>query len=366
MISSRQSAVFSVGSDSSSVYSDDEHKSDSDPVDVRTLNESDSKTNIQCTRRESAKTCGESSTVSLPRHITILPSGNKLSSSRDESSSHTTAYRFETSKEAEERRRRIAAQARPEQPNWRDTTLNEPRTYMQQVLAEHDAATAKDHIDECWSEHKDDEGPIARHLMPSHRHLRVVSADDVSPRHTRIVPTSKTPLASSNSGWKIEELDRDSGPEECILQRNMRSPEATRVRSTPITPRPRAKPLPNTPPALRLDEHNSFAPDPDKHQPIALSALARGNREPGEAFSRESSGQWLGGPVCRSLLAARRRGRADWQKSGLFSSTGQQYGLGDCDEGYLAGRYVTLISDDVTLEKKDRKRDAWKRVLCFS
>jgi len=237
---------------------------------------------------------------------------------------------------------------------------------MQQVLAEHDAATAKDHTDECQSEYKDDEEPIARHAMPSHRHLRVVSADDVPPRHTRTVPISKTPLASFNSGWTIGELDRDTGPEECILQGSMRSPEATRVRSTPITPRPRAKSLPNTPPALRLDEHNSFAPDPDKHQPAALSALAGGNKEPGEAFFRESSGQWLGGPARRSLLAARRRGRADWQKSGLFSSTGQQYGLGDRDEGYLAGKYVTFIRDDISPEKGNRKRDAWRRVSCFS
>jgi len=363
---SRQSAVFSVGSDSSSVYSDDEHKSDSNSVDVQTLNESDSKTNVQCTRRESAEICEESSTVSLPRHITTLPPGNERSPSRDESSSLTAAYRFETSEEAEGRRQRIAAQARPEQPNWRETTLNEPRTYMQQVLAEHDAAAAKDHIDECRSKDKDDEEPIARHAMPSHRHLRVVSADDVPPRHGRIVPILKTPLASSNSGCTTGELDRDTGPEEYIAQGNMRSPKATRVRSTPITPRPRAKSLPNTPPALRLDEDNSFAPDPDKHQSAALSALAGGNREPGEAFSRESSGQWLGGPARRSLLAARRRGRADWQKSGLFSSTGQQYGLGDRDEGYLAAKYVTLMSNNVTLEKKDRKRDAWKRVLCFS
>ena len=366
MNASRQSAVFSVGSYSSSVYSDDEHKSDSNPVDVRTLNESDSKTNIQCARRESAKTSEGSSTVSPPRHITTLLSGNEQSFSRDESSSLTAVYRFETSEEAEERRRRIAAQARQEQPNWRNTTLNEPTTYMQQVLAEHDAATAKDHIDECRSEDKDEEEPIARHTMPSHRHLRVVSADDVPPRQMCIVPTSKTPLASSDSGGTIGRLDCDAGPEECTLQGNMRSPEVTRVRSTPISPRPRAKSLPNTPPALRLDEHNPFAPEADDHQSAALSALAGGNREPGETFSRESSGQWLGGPARRSLLAARRRGRADWQKSGLFSSTGQQYGLGNCDEGYLAGKYVTIIKDDVTLEKKDRKRDAWRRVSCFS
>jgi len=363
---SRQSAVFSVGSDSSSVYSDDEHKSDSNPVDVRTLNESDSRTNVQCTRRESAKSCEESSTVSLSRHITALPSGNERSSSRDESSSHTAAYRFETLEEAQERRSRIAAQARPEQPHWRDTGLNETRTYMQQVLAEHDAAIAKDHIGGCRLEDNDNEELIARHAMPPRRHLRMVSADNVPPRRTRIMPISKTSLASSNSGGTIGGLGCDTGPEECILQGDLRSPEATRVRSTLITPRPRAKSLPNTPPALRLDEHNSFAPGPDKHQSAALSALAGANREPGEAFSRESSGQWLGGPARRSLLAARRRGRADWQKSGLFSSTGQQYGLGDRDEGYSAGKYVTIVRDDVSPEKGNRKRDAWRRVWCFS
>jgi len=333
---------------------------------MRTLNESDSKTNIQCTLRESAKTCEESSTVLLARDITILNSDNERSSDRDESSSRTAAYRFETSEEAEERRRRIAAQARPEQPNWRDTTLDEPRTYMQQVLAEHDAATAKDHIDECGPEDKDDEEPIARHAMPSHRHLRVVSADDVPPRHTRIVLMSKTPLASSNSGGTMGRLDRDTGPEECIRQGDMRNPEATRVCSTPITARPRAKSLPNTPPALRLNEHNSFAPDPDKPQSAPLLTLAEGNREPGKAFSRELSGQWLGGPARRSLLAARRRGWADWQKSGLFSSTGQQYGLGDRDEGCLAVKYVTFIRDDTSPEKENGKRDAWRRVSCFS
>jgi hypothetical protein len=64
------------------------------------------------------------------------------------------------------------------------------------------------------------------------------------------------------------------------------------------------------------------------------------------------------------LLIARRRGRADWQKNGLISSTGQQYGLGDREEGYVAGKYVTTIGNDVSPEV-NRKRDAWKRVSCF-
>jgi hypothetical protein len=49
----------------------------------------------------------------------------------------------------------------------------------------------------------------------------------------------------------------------------------------------------------------------------------------------------------------------------LLSSTGQMYGLGDREEGYVAGRYVTVIEEDTQPEKEKRRRDAWKRVSCF-
>lgn len=64
---------------------------------------------------------------------------------------------------------------------------------MQQVLAEHDAATAKEHTGGYRSDDKANEEPIARHAMPSGRRLRVISTDDIPPQHTRIAPISKTP-----------------------------------------------------------------------------------------------------------------------------------------------------------------------------
>jgi hypothetical protein len=41
------------------------------------------------------------------------------------------------------------------------------------------------------------------------------------------------------------------------------------------------------------------------------------------------------------------------------------YGLGDLEEGYVAGRYVTVTKEDAQPKKEKRKRDAWRRVSCF-
>jgi hypothetical protein len=41
------------------------------------------------------------------------------------------------------------------------------------------------------------------------------------------------------------------------------------------------------------------------------------------------------------------------------------YGLGDLEEGYVVGRYVTVTKEDAQPKKEKRKRDAWRRVSCF-
>jgi hypothetical protein len=360
MESTRRSATFAVGSDSSSVYSDDEYKADIEFMGRQIHGDPHSKPNISDTLCENLRHCEQASPVSLAIDITTSVLHAEPESGRDASNTHTVAYRFEKLAEAEERRRRSTAKARPEQPNWRDTTLEKPRTHMQEVLAEYDAASAQEHYDGYWSEEKDTEEPIVRRVVPSRRHLRVVSADDMPSRHTRTTVMSTISLASTDSG----ELARGTGAYQHILQKDMHGPHDTLRSFTPVTSRPRAMSLPNTPSELLLDSYNSPVPVREIHQSAALLDLAGVDRELDRAFSRESSGQWLKKPARQSLLIARRRGRADWQKNGLISSTGQQYGLGDRKEGYVAGKYVTTIGNDVSPEV-NRKRDAWKRVSCF-
>ncbi|CAN9411126.1 unnamed protein product [Alternaria alternata] len=133
----------------------------------------------------------------------------------------------------------------------------------------------------------------------------------------------------------------------------------------PVTPRPRAFELSDTPSELQLNNSSSLASDGSAHESTALSGLDEANGESEKLLSSGASDQRIQRSIRRSSLAARRQGRADWRNRALLSSTGQMYGLGDREEGYVAGRYVTVIEEDAQPEKEKRKRDAWKRVSCF-
>lgn len=163
----------------------------------------------------------------------------------------------------------------------------------------------------------------------------------------------------------MEKFVHETDEDRYMLQEYNHSLETTENAFLPVTPRPRALKLSNIPSELRLYRSSSPSSDRSVHQAAALSILNRTNRKPDRRLPREYSGQWLGKTARCSWLAARRQGWIDSQKSSSFSSSGWQYGIGNREEGYIIGDYLTLIRDDAQPGKEKRKRDIWKCVSCF-
>jgi hypothetical protein len=363
--SSRQSATLSIGSFSSCTYSEDEFKFDINLMDTQTHHVSHSQPNIRGLRRESAQNFERTSTVSFSRSLITPDLKEDLGYNRDTPSSYTAARRFETQEGAEERRRGSAAEARVAQDNIRrDTSLDESPTYMQRVLAEHDAANARENSDQYHFEDEDVEEPSNQLTVPTSGHIRVISFKAVPSQHMRGTLWSTTSLASTDSEELTEESAHKTDECRCILQEGMQGSDGVEDSFQPVTPRPRALSLLDIPSELRLDRSSTPAPNRSINQSATLSALD-GVSGKSDSLPRGSSGQWLGATARHSPLAARRQGRVDWQKTGCFSSSGRQYGLGNHEEGYLASDYVTFIRDDARPGKEKRKRDAWKRMTCF-
>ncbi|CAN9365641.1 unnamed protein product [Alternaria alternata] len=362
--SSRQIATFYTGSNSSSLYSEDEGRSDSNLLDTQSHHRSSLEPNIGGLPCDDVRDFDGTSASSSTREVTDsgLHDGQRFD--RDASGNYTPACRLETQK-ARENRCQSATEAIPLQHNiWRDTTLDESRTYLQRILAEHDANSEGS---SSYEYRKQDEvkGELsARHLAPAGRNMRAINSKAASLRHRRGTLLSTTSLASTDSG-ELAEIDYQTDGYCNMLQDSTRSLETTEDIFQPVTPRPRALTLSDTPSELQLHSSSSLASDGSARQSAALSDLDGANGESDKLLSPESSGQWIERSTRRSSLAARRQGRAYSRNRALLSSTGQMYGLGDREEGYVAGRYVTVIEEDAQPEKEKRKRDAWKRVSCF-
>ncbi|KAB2105017.1 hypothetical protein AG0111_0g7131 [Alternaria gaisen] len=191
-----------------------------------------------------------------------------------------------------------------------------------------------------------------------------INSNAGSLRHRREALLSTTSLISTDSGEQTEVPYQTDGYRN-MLQDGTHTLETAEDIFPPATPRPRALTLSDTPSELQLHSSSSLASDGSARQSAALSGLDGANGESDKLLSPESSGQWTERSTRGSSLAARRQGRADWRNRALLSSTRQKYGLGDREEGYVAGRYVTVIEEDALPEKEKRRRDAWKRVSCF-
>lgn len=78
---------------------------------------------------------------------------------------------------------------------------------------------------------------------------------------------------------------------------------------------------------------------------VPTSASSRSSADKG--FQRELRPEVHHQTASDSVDTPRRCGKADWRpdlSSALFSASGQQYGLGDHQRGYLFGTFVTHLS----------------------
>jgi hypothetical protein len=367
--SSRKSVTFSISSDSSSVYSEDEYVSEANIIGTLLHHRSQLEPNIGGVYRENAQ---------VFTGISDLPPGRKMStpdldedrgSTQAASSSHTATYRFETREEAEERRRRSAAEARQEAHDSRRKTISEePATYMQRILAEHDAASASD-LPALYRCGKQEEAAVADTggSFPTHSFLvrspRRGASTGFVPPGNRDTLYSNTSFASTDAGELAQEYIRDTASLRNNLRESMQR-ESIQEGVEPLTPQARATSLSLSPSSLDLAQSSSLGPNQALNRDAALQALDGTAADEGE-IQPCGSDQWLGAER-QTSPAARRQGRPDWQKGTLFSSTGRQYGLGDHNKGYVSGEYITVIEEVPVLGKAKQTRSGLRRLFCMA
>ena len=194
--------------------------------------------------------------------------------------------------------------------------------------------------------------------------MRPITSNAGSLRQRRETLLSTTSLILTDSGVQTED-SYQTDEYRNMLQDGTHTLETGEVISQPVTPRPRVLTLSDTPSELQLHSSSSLASDGSAHQSTALSGLDGADGKSDKLLSTGPSDQRIQRSTRRSSLATRRQGRIDWRDCTLLSSTGRMYGLGDRDEGYAAGRYVTVTKEDAQPKKEKRRRDTWMRVSCF-
>jgi hypothetical protein len=363
--SSRQIATFYIGSDSSSLYSEDDGRSDSNLLGTQSHHLSSLEPNIGGLPCDDAQDFDGTSALSFTRGLTISGLDDGQGLNLEASGNYTPACRLETQQEARARRFQSVTEATPMQHNiWRDTTLDESRTYLQRLLAEHDATNEGSSSDEYRKQDQVNGELSARHVAPADHNMCPINSNAGSLRHRRETLLSTTSLVSTDSGEQTEVSYQTDGYRN-MLQDVTYTLETAEDILQPVTPKPRAFELSDTPSELQLNSSSSLASDGSAHQSAAISVLDGANGESDKLLSTGSSDQRIQRSTRHSSLAARRQGRTDWRDCALLSSTGRMYGLGDHDEGYVAGRYVTVTKEDAQPRKEKRRRHAWMRVSCF-
>jgi hypothetical protein len=361
-VSSRKSATFSLDSNSSSVYSEDEFKSDANTTGTLVHHRSQLQPNLGGVHRENAQVFASLSCLPLTPDMATPDVEEHHGSILAVTSGHTAQYRFETHNEAEERRRRSAVEARqkPHEP-WGDTILEEPTMYMQRMLAEHDDASASDFpaLYRCEKQVRavsaDAGAVISDPSVPARSHRRLNSTAS-APARNRDTLLSTVSAVSTDAG----ELAQEYILETTSLRNRLR--KSMHVEDTgPSASEPRATSLSLFPSSPQLDHSSSPGENREVNRDAALQALS-GATDVEDEIQPCGSGQWLGG---HTSITARRQGDVDGRKGAMFSSSGQRYGMGDRNQGYVSGKYATVIQDSVVLGKDLRKRDAVKRLCCF-
>jgi hypothetical protein len=366
----RNSATFSLGSDSSSAYTEDELKSEANTTGTVVHHRSQLQPNIGGVYRENAQIFSGISRPPLERDMATPHLDEDHGSTMAAYSSHTAQYRFETREEAEERRRRNAAAARSEPHDpLKETMLEEPATYMQRVLAEHDAASASDFtaLYRCSNHSRviaQDAGVISPSPpIPAQSHLRPVSTGSAPTQHVRNSLLSTASLTSTDAGELAQEYILGTASLRDRLRESMQR-ESIQDGVEPSTPQPRATSLSLSPSSLQLDQSSSPGSKREVKRDAALQALDGAATTEKDEIQPFGSGQWLGA-ARQTSATARHQGRPDWQKGTLFSSSGRQYGLGDHTKGYVAGECITVVGKVTDPEQGTQKRGSVKRLLCF-
>ena len=375
-----ENSIFSLDSNSSSVYSDDGMISEANSTGTQVHHRSHLQPNIDGMPREYGQYFERSSNV-------IMPSNADGASQMDASERTNIDYHFETSEEAEERRRRSAALAREETTYdaQSNSNLHATQTYMQQVLAggngwnvnrERLGQSSQDQNDELTNYDSDRIGP--RPPTPPRRRPRITSTGGHSIGSYRNTVSSIGSIAASSL---IEPRDpADICTNETATGPGRQRDRARTIESMPGGAEPSSPPVLATTPVFNhsaddLDSlglassrrqrirantlHALSGPAPDTHIPIVTTHSGHGRSR----ISHQGS------------QTLRRHGKADWRddltieaitqtNSSLVSATGKVYGRGDLSAGYCSGQFVTNLQRTSSRDR-ERRKGKLKRLFCF-
>jgi hypothetical protein len=336
----RESETSSIVSDSSSRYSEDELECTANVTDTHIQGRCHVQPQNNTIPGENAWNLKSLSTTSFRQGPTPDldedhgSNGNKFFNPKN-------SYQYGTLEEAEKRRRRITAEAEEYLPvQTEETYLEEPKTYMERVLAEHDAPYLKKSLAMYPSEHEDlreELGTVRSTSACDQQHRHFMANGGVSTRNARCPSAS---CASTDASKLAADYIKETSSLRSALRESLAMAEPIPKRMEPLTPQPRNTSPSRDPFMINFQKSSLSASNRQAHQDVTLDAL---DGATGSTDDIESSASMPSAPT-RGVSAFRRRGGADWRRGGLFSSSGRRYGTGDKEEGYVSGDYVTITA----------------------
>ena len=351
MDSTLRNSTFSIGSDSSSVYSDDDLISETNSTGTQIHHRTHLQPTIGGMPRENGQNFELSSTSQLQQSDSTQNLDEFHASVLDTSHASGAPYRFETAEEAQERYRRgLASRA-----------LN--------------SGVPLSNIDsDIPSRHQSFD--FGRHSQGA----RMGSYPGRDVRDTILSTASAPSFCLTDAGELAEEYIRETGIRHNSLQPNMPATEPAVELTKSQTPRLRATSISQDPSDLDLTDSSPTTQQRYSHRNAALQALSSSvpnaidRSEPAGPNHLDGSSQ----ASAENLNITRRRGRVDWQndpktgpahRASLYSTTGREYSLGDHTRGYTSGEYITTIGkieEQTPPPEETRKKSLIKRLFCVA
>ncbi|CAO2648310.1 Nn.00g075770.m01.CDS01 [Neocucurbitaria sp. VM-36] len=384
MDSTLRSSTFFFGSETSSVYSDDDLISEANSTGTQIHHKSTLKPTIGGVTREYGQNFERPSTLSLWQGDLPQESDDTKPSNLYSSQGQSVPYRFESPEEALERFQSKGARAGVSvHKTSRDTDSLADRERMHRALSESDVlVTNKQTLDGQSFDYddyatKNDSDLLVRHRsVPSRRRPSITSTGTYAVRDIR----NKAMSADASTLFPptdARKLAMDYIRETCRSGTSF--PEEERFEPTveaaqPLNPWIRALSISREPSELDLADHELPAVERQNHHFEALQALSRGT--PGAAGHEQSANLRHSRIRASSETwnANRRQGRVDWRdgvtngpplRVSFYSTAGREYSLGDPSRGYSSGEYITDIEGVAPAVEETRKKNFLKRLFCL-
>lgn len=217
--------------------------------------------------------------------------------------------------------------------------------------------------------------PSRRQSISFRRHERVASMGSYSFRGVRdtVLSTGSAPSPFlSDAGELAQEYIQETRIVRDMLQSSDHVFEPIEELAELPTPQPRKSVVSCDPSEPDLVEASTAALRRRTHRNAALQALSGRVPDTVDSGRPTDSSHPRNRAPAQTLNVPQRQGRVDWRdastngplvRSGLYSATGREYGLGDHTRGYMSGGFVTSLQE-LTLLPKERKKNLLKRLFC--